>query len=136
MKKIERSGEKIVFDTSKIVEAVIKVAAEAIDLFAGIAEIISEAVEAIERDLSTALHSFAHWMMQCYYSAKTKINHFRCYNPILAIYAVFTIGACVKILILAAESVACKTRASYLLRTQDRGSSDSDHGSVLILLAT
>lgn len=123
MKIIKRSGEEVVFDASKIVDAIARVA----DLFSGIKAVIQEICEEFERNLVTALHSFAHWMIQFFSpSGRRTRTRIISYNPALAVCTVLSpITACVKILILVAASVKHQTQASYLLRTQDRGSSDS-----------
>ena len=122
MKIIKRNGEEIVFDISKIVEAISK----ALDLLAGVAEAITEIVEDFERNFSSTLHSLAHWMLHCFASAGRKIRKVLHISANGTTCLVFVISACVKILNQVADVVSCKTRSTYLLRTQDRGSSDSE----------
>ena len=131
MKIIKRNGEEIVFDTSKIVNAIMKV----VDLFAGIGGLISDMVEEVERDLSSALHTFAHWLMHGFSSMGRKIRKVLHCSSFEAMCLVSAISACVKILSLVSGYVSCKTRAIYLLRTQDGGSSDSEGDSVFNYIA-
>ena len=131
MKIIKRNGEEFVFDTSKIVKAVMK----AVDLFAGVGGLINEIVEAVERSFYAALHSVAHMILHGFYSVGRKIKKALHCPSYVVMCLVSAISACVKILSLVSGYVSCKTRAMYLLRTQDRGSSDSEGDTAFVYIA-
>ena len=125
---IKRTEETIVFDVSKIVEAVNRAIASVIDEMVDI-------IEEFERSFFTAMHSFVHWLLQYLSPEGRSRRRIKTYTPVLAVCAVPHIIACIKTLILVSESVACKVRATYLLRTQDRSSSHSHNEIVFSYIA-
>lgn len=125
---IKRTEETIVFDVSKIVEAVSRAVESVFD------EMV-EFIEELERSFITAIHSFVQWLLQCLPPERSSHRLTRIYTPVLAVFAVIHIIACIKNLILVSESVACKVRAIYLLRTQDKSSSHSQNEIVIPYIA-
>lgn len=125
---IKRTEETIVFDVSKIVEAVNKTIAFVID------EMV-EIIEEFERSFFTAMHSFVHWLLQYLSPEGRNRRRIRTYIPVLVVCAVLHIIVCIKTLILISETVACKARAAYLLRTQDRSSNHSHNEIVFPYIA-
>ena len=123
--KINLFREGIELDTSKIVAAVMR----AVDLFAGISEMVEEIIESVERTLTTFAHTVAHILHGCYTTVKRKVKTFSAYGPSIAAVLVSTFSAYVKNLTLAFLEFACKSRKALLLRVQDRSGDIDDDGS-------
>ena len=84
---IKRTEETIVFDVSKIVEAVSRAVESVFD------EMV-EFIEELERSFITAIHSFVQWLLQCLLPEGSRHRWTRIYTPV---FAVIHIIACIKI---------------------------------------
>ena len=113
----------VAFDTSKIVEAISYTTAV-------VSELCAEIIEEMKRSLFSALHDLSHWCLSLLSSINEPVCESNSSNTLLALFVAFPICLNMDILPWVFAEIGCKTRKFYLLRTQDRGSSDFDSGFV------
>lgn len=114
----KRSEDTIEFDTSKIVEAISKI----IDLFAGIGGMVKEMIDEAAKSFYAAMHEFCHWLMGGFFFGQRKEKK---YNVIPGWISVVALAPCVLSQKIKFYNYSCILRDIYLLRSQDRGTTDS-----------
>lgn len=114
----KRSEDTIEFDTSKIVEAISKI----IDLFAGIGGMVKETIDEAAKSFYAAMHEFCHWLMGGFFFGRRKEKK---YNVIPGWISVVALAPCVLSQKIKFYNYSCILRDIYLLRSQDRGTTDS-----------
>lgn len=111
------------FDTSRIAEAISLASAVVTERYA-------EIIEEMKRSIFTALHDLSHWLLHMLSSIQESVCITTSSSATLALFATAPICLGMDILPWVFAEIGCKTRKFYLLRTQDRGSCDSDGGFV------
>lgn len=114
----KRSEDPIEFDTSKLVEAISKI----IDLFAGIGGMVKEMIDEAAKSFYAAMHEFCHWLMGGFFFGRRKEKK---YNVIPRWISVVALAPCVLSQKIKFYNYSCILRDIYLLRSQDRGTTDS-----------
>ena len=114
----KRSEDTIEFDTSKIVEAISKI----MDLFAGIGGMVKEMIDEAAKSFYAAMHEFCHWLMGGFFFGRRKEKK---YNVIPGWISVVALAPCVLSQKIKFYNYSCILRDIYLLRSQDRGTTDS-----------
>lgn len=114
----KRSGDTIEFDTSKIIEAISKI----MDLFAGIGGMVKEMIDEAAKSFYAAMHEFCHWLMGGFFFGRRKEKK---YNVIPGWISVVALAPCVLSQKIKFYNYSCILRYIYLLRSQDRGTTDS-----------
>ena len=114
----KRSGDTIEFDISKIVEAISKI----LDLFAGIGGMVKERIDEAAKSFYAAMHEFCHWLMGGFFFGRRKEKK---YNVIPGWISVVALAPCVLSQKIKFYNYSCILRDIYLLRSQDRGTTDS-----------
>lgn len=114
----KKSGETVKFDTCKIIESISKI----VDLFAGIGGMVKEMVDKAAKSFYTALHEFCHWLMGGFFYRRRKEKK----NSVIPDWIfVATLTPCVLSQKIKFYNYSFALRDIYLLRSQDRGSTDS-----------
>lgn len=114
----KRSEDTIEFDTSKIVEAISKI----MDLFAGIGGMVKAMIDEAAKSFYAAMHEFCHWLMGGFFFGRRKEKK---YNVIPGWISVVALAPCVLSQKIKFYNYSCILRDIYLLRSQDRGTTDS-----------
>lgn len=111
------------FDLSGITAAIMS----AVDLFAGVGELISETVTAMHERMHETMHKLWHWLVAHIKEFFEKREERKEHNLLLEVKQVIILcpNPCVKSLIIDFHEHTRLIRKTYLLRNQDRGSDDS-----------
>lgn len=140
MKIVKRSGEEVSFDTSKIAEA-ISSSMHIIDLFAGagglleglrealsiFAERVSAIVSSIVEKSKDFFISFLDRMREIFQNLKNKRKERRHPRPVHALIVARILIICVRHFTVGFLEFFPEIRMTYLLRSQDRSSSDAEN---------